>query len=261
VRLTVLGKSPAWQDAGGACSGYLVQSGETDILLDCGNGVMGKLRRRIDYLELDAVFISHIHADHVLDLAPLAYALTLSPRQDVQGPPGPPIAAPVRPPLHLPPGGAGQLRRLVGSWGSDDLIDRAFVVSEYTPGEAVGAGPLTVVPTEVPHFTTTFALTVTDGGGRFTFSADCGPSEALVEAARGSSLLLAEATFSGAEAPEGAGHLTPEEAGRHAAAAGVERLVLTHISDEHDAAAAVARAAGEFGGPIEIAAEGTTYEI
>ena len=44
MRLTVLGKSPSWQDAGGACSGYLLEDGDTTVLLDCGNGVFGKLR-------------------------------------------------------------------------------------------------------------------------------------------------------------------------------------------------------------------------
>jgi len=70
LRITVLGKSPSWQDAGGACSGYLIQAGKTNVLLDCGNGVFGKLRERLDYVELDAVILSHLHADHWLDLVP-----------------------------------------------------------------------------------------------------------------------------------------------------------------------------------------------
>ena len=45
MKLTVLGKSPSWQDAGGACSGYLIEDGaSTALLLDCGNGVFSKLR-------------------------------------------------------------------------------------------------------------------------------------------------------------------------------------------------------------------------
>ena len=70
MRLTVLGKSPAWQDAGGACSGYLLEEAGTALLIDCGNGVFGKLRERIDYVDVDAVVISHLHADHFLDLVP-----------------------------------------------------------------------------------------------------------------------------------------------------------------------------------------------
>ena len=81
MRLTVLGKSPSWQDAGGACSGYLVEENGTRILLDCGNGVFAKLREHVDYVDVDAVVISHLHADHFLDLVPYSYALTYAPRQ------------------------------------------------------------------------------------------------------------------------------------------------------------------------------------
>ena len=77
MRITVLGKSPAWQDAGGACSGYLVEEDDFALLLDCGNGVFSKLRRHRDYVDVDAVLISHLHADHFLDLVPFSYALML----------------------------------------------------------------------------------------------------------------------------------------------------------------------------------------
>jgi len=79
MRLTVLGKSPSWQDAGGACSGYLVEEEDTRIVVDCGNGVFAKLREQVDYVDIDAVVISHLHADHFLDLVPYAYALTYAP--------------------------------------------------------------------------------------------------------------------------------------------------------------------------------------
>ena len=65
MRITVLGKSPAWQDADGACSGYLVQENGSCLLLDCGNGVFSKLRRFHEYVDVDAVVITHLHADHV----------------------------------------------------------------------------------------------------------------------------------------------------------------------------------------------------
>ena len=113
MRLTVLGKSPSWQDAGGACSGYLVQDGDTRVLVDCGNGVFGKLRQRIDYVDVDAVVISHLHADHFLDLVPYSYALTYAPRQQpVPVPTGPAPTIPrgrparaARRARHVPPGG------------------------------------------------------------------------------------------------------------------------------------------------------------
>ena len=105
MRLTVLGKSPSWQDAGGACSGYLLQDGDTNVLLDCGNGVFGKLRQFVDYVDVDAVVLSHLHADHFLDLVPYAYALTYAPRQQpVPVPPWPGTDDPARPRLIAPPG-------------------------------------------------------------------------------------------------------------------------------------------------------------
>ncbi len=73
MRITVLGKSPSWQDAGGACSGYLVEEAGTFLLLDCGNGVFSKLRRHRDYVAVDVIVISHLHADHFLDLVPYAH--------------------------------------------------------------------------------------------------------------------------------------------------------------------------------------------
>src|SRR4028118_1655694 len=80
MRITVLGKSPSWQDAGGACSGYLIEHEGFRLLLDCGNGAFAKLRRFADYAAVDAVVISHLHADHFLDLVPFSYALTYSSR-------------------------------------------------------------------------------------------------------------------------------------------------------------------------------------
>src|SRR6059058_635532 len=105
MRLTVLGKSPSWQDAGGACSGYLLEEDGVTVLIDCGNGVFSKLRRYRDYTMVDAVLISHLHADHFLDLVPYSYALTYAPRQQpvpVHVWPG--TGTPAKPVLLAPPG-------------------------------------------------------------------------------------------------------------------------------------------------------------
>jgi len=253
VRITVLGKSPAWPDTGGACSGYLIEDGDTRLLLDCGNGVFPKLRERCDYLEVDAVVLSHLHADHFLDLVPFSYALTLSPRQSAQR---------VRPVLHAPVGATETFRRVVGSWGNEDLIESAFEIVEYETSDTPRIGSLGLRLREVPHFITTHAIDFTGAdGGRFTFGADCGPNEAVVELATGTDLLFLEATITQPEAEGPRGHLTPGEAGEHARRTGAGRLVLTHISDELDLDAARRAAAETFGGDVEIAAEGATYEV
>src|SRR5882762_1835012 len=197
LRVTVLGKSPSWQDAGGACSGYLVEEDGTTVLLDCGNGVFSKLRRFRDYVDVDAVAISHLHADHFLDLVPYSYALTYAPRQQpVPIDPWPGTDNPARPRLIAPSGAGETFRRVVGAWGNDDLIENAFALEEYEPNATVEVDALRFSFQEVPHFTETFAINVSsaNGGGRFTFGADCSPCDALVEIARDTDLLIVEAT-------------------------------------------------------------------
>lgn len=202
MRITVLGKSPAWQDAGGACSGYLVEEGETTLLLDCGCGVFAKLREHVDYTGVDAVVVSHMHADHFIDLIPYSYGLLLTPRQQpvpVAGHPG--TDAPARPRLVAPPGARRALRTVVGAWGDEDLIERAFAIEEYETGSTVQVGSLTARFSEVPHFILTHAVDLTSASGRFTFGADCRPCDELVEVARGTDLLFVEATLPDPSAP------------------------------------------------------------
>jgi ribonuclease BN (tRNA processing enzyme) len=264
VRITVLGKSPSWQDVDGACSGYLVEHDDACLVLDCGNGVFSKLRRFRDYVDVDAVAISHLHADHFLDLVPYSYALTYAPRQQpvpVAGWPG--TDKPARPRLIAPRGAGETFRRVTGAWGSEDLVEKAFALEEYGPGDTVDVGCIRMHFQAVPHFTETFAITVTstNEGGRFTFGADCSPTDDLVRIARETDLLLIEATLPRPERTGVRGHLTPAEAGEHARKAGARRVVLTHISDELDADWAREEASRAFGAPVEIAREGAVYEI
>jgi len=260
VRITVLGKSPAWQDAGGACSGYLVEGsrgGETTrLLVDCGNGVFGKLRERVDYAAVDAVVVSHLHADHFLDLVPYAYALAYAPRRA-------PAPVPGRPRLLAPPGARETLRRVTGAWGSDDLVERAFDVCEYDPSDVLEIGTLKICFHSVPHFVPTWAIEVRDAdGGRFTYGADCRPCDELVAFARGTDLLMVEATLAHPEHAEPRGHLTPREAGEHARRAGARRLVVTHFPDELGERWVMEEARLGFGREhVEIAREGATFIV
>lgn len=251
MRLTVLGKSPAWSDAGGACSGYLVQEGETALLADCGNGVFGKLREQIAYRDVDAVVISHLHGDHLLDLVPFSYALTLSPGAG-EGP---------APRLLAPTGADAFFRRLAGTWGDEDLITGAFALEEYEPSFSTAVAGIGIRSHPVPHVGPTHALELTaPSGARIVCGADGRYSDELREAAGGAELLLAEATLPDPD-PGQAVHMSGEEAGRLAREAGVGRLVLTHISDELDTERSREAAAAAFDGPVEVAREGASYEV
>jgi len=264
LRITVLGKSPSWQDADGACSGYLIEERGFALLMDCGNGVFSKLRRFRDYCSVDAVVISHLHADHFLDLVPYSYALTYAPRQQpvpVDRWPG--TDTPARPDLYAPLGSGETFHRVVGAFGNEDLIENAFDLHEYDGTEELDLGPLRIRFHAVPHFMTTHAIDVasTNGGGRFTFGADCRPTEELTRFAEGTDLLMIEATLPRPEREGQRGHLTPSEAGEHGKKAGAARLVITHISDELDELWARDEAQNAFGGPVEVAREGAVYTV
>lgn len=263
MRVTVLGKSPAWQDAGGACSGYLVEQDDTCVLSDCGNGVFSKLRRVRDYTQTSAVVISHMHADHFFDLVPYAFALVYAPRQQ----PVPVarwsgVAERPRPALYLPPGGGDVMRGVVNAIGAEGLIDAAFEVHEYDPSATLEIGSLQLNFQPVPHYIPTWAISFTQSSGvRCVYGADHRPNDEIVEFARNAELLIMEATLPRPERSGDRGHMTPSESGEHAGRAGVERLVLTHISDELDHLWAKSEAEGAFSGPVAVAAEGAVYAL
>ena len=263
MELRVLGKSPAWQDAGGACSGYLVEGGGVRVLLDCGSGVFGKLRAVVDYAEVDAVVVSHRHADHILDLVPFASGLVYAPRHQpvpVDGWPG--TDDPPRPRLIAPPGAREAFRRLCAAAGMRaEHIETGFALEEYEADEAIELGEVQVRFQPVPHFLPTHALEVSDGEHRITYSADSSPSDDLCAFARDTDLLLIEATLPRPEREGPRGHMTPAEAGDHGRRAEARRLVLTHISDELDAEWAREEASRAFGGPVDVAREGAVYRV
>ncbi len=251
MRITVLGKSPAWPDAGGACSGYLVQDGDTCLLVDCGNGVFAKLRGTVDYADVDAVVISHLHADHLLDLIAFGTALQFSPH-----------ARGVRPRLIVPPRGHEVLGAITDLLSQDGVLDTAFAITEYDPADTVTVGPLSLCFQPVPHYVPANAVDVRGAsGGRFTFGADHGPTDALTDFARATDLLFLEATLLQPEAEGPRGHMTAGEAGVVAAGCKAQRLVLTHISDEIDPDWAVAEAQRAYDGPVEVAREGAVYDV
>ena len=266
MRITVLGKSPAWQDADGACSGYLVEEDGACLLLDCGNGVFSKLRRFRDYVDVDAVVISHLHADHFLDLVPFAYALTYAPRQQpvpVDRWPG--TDSPARPRLLRARAAAREtFRRIVGAWGSEDLIEKRLRAARVRPRRrrsrsARCGSASTRCRTSLP--TCAVDVSSTNGGGRFTYGADSAPNDELVAFADGADLLMIEATLPRPEREGPRGHLTPSR-GRRARRARRRRPPRDHPHLRRARRALGAREAEEaFGGPVDVAHEGAVFTV
>jgi ribonuclease BN (tRNA processing enzyme) len=248
MRLTVLGSAASYAAAGQACSGHLVQAGETSVLFDCGNGVLANLSAAMDPLDLDALFITHAHVDHFADV----YALQALMRYAPGGPSGPL-------PLYLGQGLFDRMGCLLSEHGREELAE-AFEVHEVADGDEVVVGDMVVGVACVDHIDPTFALIATVAGSRLCFTSDTGMSHAVVEAADGCDLLLAEATLPERYA-DAAPHLTARQAGEIASQVGASMLVITHVWPTNDRDATLAEAQGAFGGRVAVAREMDAFEV
>jgi ribonuclease BN (tRNA processing enzyme) len=219
VRLNVIGSSPAWPNPGSAHSGYLVEGPER-LLLDCGPGVLGRMRETDSWPRVDAIAITHFHLDHWGDLVPWVWgSFYLSSNGPVP-----------RPELWVQPGGADFLTELGQRLGFPDMFERAFQLAEYSPGVTFSAGGLSVTPVRVPHYTLqTYAFRVENGTHSLAYSGDSAPCDELVEAARDADLFICEATLLRGDLDgEPRGHLSLDEALEAFEASGARRLLVTH---------------------------------
>lgn len=248
MRVTVLGAAASHAAGGQACAGHLVQAGDASVLFDCGNGVLANAYRVIDPLALDAVFVSHNHPDHYVDLYSMQAMLRYAP----DGP-----RAPMR--LFMPGDLFERMQHLLSERGAMEFRE-AFEVVALRDGEPVHIGPLTVTPHLVEHTDPTFALVADADGARLAYTADTGCCDAVREAVRGADLVLAEATLP--ERYAGASpHLTARQAGEMAREAGAGALVLVHVWPTNDRVQVEQEASEAFGAPVRIAREFDTHEV
>jgi ribonuclease BN (tRNA processing enzyme) len=253
VQLTILGGSAASPNTGMGCAGYLVRSGRTRMVLDLGPGTLQELRRHVDFRALDAVIVSHMHIDHVLDLLALRHALAYNPVHAAQ---------PV--PIWLPPGGSELLAQATAPFDACDepgRFNKTVSVAEYDPAQPLLIGDAAVTFAPTVHYLPAWAMRVHDEReADLGYTGDTGPTAELTGFFADCGVLVAEATLlsPGLEPHSDRGSLTAAEAGGLAAAAGVDLLVLTHMWEELDFATYREQAATAFPGRIEMAEPGLT---
>lgn len=253
MRLLVAGSSSSVPRPGRASSCYVVQSGDCSVALDLGSGGFGRLRAGVDYSALGAVAITHMHADHFLDLVPLRYGLVYGPLQRDD-----------RLPLYLPPGGEAVLRRLCAAFGSETepaFLDAVFAISEYDPNEPLPVGELRLTFAAARHYVNAYAVRIDCGASSLVYSGDTAPCDAVVNLATEANLFLCEATLGLETENEPRGHSSAAEAGAMATRAAVQRLALTHYGSTLDPDALVAAARETFGGPILAVDDGMEIDI
>lgn len=253
LRLRIVGSSSAVPRPGCACSSYLVQSANTNILLDCGTGALANLQRIVDPSALNAVLISHMHADHMFDLVPLRYYFAFA------------QAGKKALPVFVHPGGIEHLRRLAQTLPSESgerFFEKGVRLAEYDPAQPLVVGDVCVEFTKTVHYIDAYAMRVTHAGKSIVYSTDTAPCQQVVDLAHGANVYLSECAL-GADGTEGSfrGHSNAFEAGATARAAKVEHLVLTHYGAQSEPPKLRAAAARGFGGKITVAEDGMIIEV
>jgi ribonuclease BN (tRNA processing enzyme) len=252
MKLTVIGCAGSFPAPDTPCSAYLVEAGGYRLLIDFGTGSLGELQKHLDPHLIDAVIVTHLHADHFFDAC--AYAVMRRYASD----------APKHPlPLYGPTGVADRIVAAYGGQGelcSPNMSD-VYDFRELQPG-TFELGPLTLTVDRVAHPVETYGLRVEHAGSSLAYTSDSGPCQALEALATHCDVLLAEASYlEGRENPKDV-HLTGKEAGEYATKSGAARLLLTHLVEpwnSRDQTLAEARAA--YTGPVEVVRPGQVYEF
>lgn len=223
----------------------MVDDGETPVALDLGTGALANLRRHVDYDRLGAVVISHMHADHFIDLIPLRYALRYGARLRAD-----------KLPVYLPPGGPAMLQSLCAAFASEggDFLNDVFALHEYDPAAPLRLGAATLRFAHTAHYIPAFAMRWERDGASVVYSADTAPDPRVVALARDAGVFVCEATLlHGQTEPGMRGHSSAADAALMAREARARRLVLTHYGETSTAADLDAPARDIFGGDVTVA--------
>ncbi|GAA0844756.1 MBL fold metallo-hydrolase [Streptosporangium amethystogenes subsp. fukuiense] len=249
MKLTIIGCSGSFPGPDSPSSCYLLEAEGFRMLLDFGNGALGALQRHIGLYDVDAICLSHLHADHCLDICPYHVVRTYSP----EGPlPRVPVYAP-----------ADARRRLNSAYAMPDepLLESAFDFVGLTPG-TLEVGPFEVTAALMNHPVETYGFRVSCGGRSVAYSGDTGESAELVKLASGADVFLCEASHLDRPGLPTGLHLSGRQAAEHAARADVETLVLTHLVPWNDSDRVLGEAhGGGFGGRMELARSGVRYDL
>ncbi|HWI54786.1 MAG TPA: MBL fold metallo-hydrolase [Desulfobacteria bacterium] len=255
MKLTVLGCWAPYPPAGGACPGYLVQSDENNILVDCGNGVLSNLQKYIDFRAIDGVIISHLHPDHYVDIFPLRHAVEIARQRQTD-------LGPV--PLYLPNEPKDTFAKIAGYREAFTVIPIESLPGSEINGSVIraaviGHNKIRLIRTD--HPIPTYAVSV-EGKGRLFYSADTKWTDYLPEFARGSDTILCEASFTEENKTlTSVGHLTCRQAGELARASGAGQLVATHFWPGYSPETIKSEAEAGFGGKVILAHEGLQVAI
>lgn len=244
MNIKILGYWGGYPAADGATAGFLIQTEEGQILLDCGSGVMSRLAKYTRVERLDGVILSHLHYDHMADIGILQYAAVGAQRVGRMN---------HKLPLYAPAEPVNIVNTLYGEHSEITFIDAGQIIT-------MAGATIEFVP--VSHTIPCYAVKITYNSKVIVYSADTSYCESLIELATDADLLLCEATIcDGSVHTSGLGHMTAHQAGMIANKANVKKLVLVHLPGDGDFEHMRQLASDAYGGPVELPDSSIMYTL
>ena len=244
MKVIPIGIWGGYPKANEATSSFLIEHDGFHCLVDCGSGVLSSLQNYIPLEKLDAVVISHYHADHIADLGSLQYSRLI---QYYLNNPSP----------ILPIYGHDQDEE---NFAKLAYKERTIGIAIYED-KSIKIGPFTVTFCRTDHPVYCLAMKFIVEGRSLVLTADTGWRDELVEFAKDADLLISEANLYEEHIGVAPGHMGGSQAGKLAQLSKAKQLLLTHLPLHENIDEILEAARRNFDGATEIAEVGKIYTV
>ena len=215
MKLIVLGSGTCVPSLKRSAPAYYLEAEGRQILVDCGSGTLLQLERiGKSYKDIDAVFITHTHPDHIADIMPLIHALLATPlftrEKDLF---------------------------LIGSKGFKKFYEKCiasvmgkpktFSIQIIEIEDKMDYPPFQILAAKTVHSENSMAFRFEYRGKSLVITGDADYDQDIIELSNNADLLIADCSFT--ESMKGQGHMTPKECGLVAKKAGARKLLLSHF--------------------------------
>lgn len=242
MQLKVIGYWGGYPGVDEASSIYMLEKDGFVLLLDIGSGGLSKLQKYKQVNEIDAIVLSHYHADHVADVGVLQHALIVQ--------------------AHL----TGKKDKLPIYGHQEDMTFFTSLDDDYTkavaydPEEVLKIGPFFIRFLRTKHSVPCFGMRITDGKSTLVYTADSAYLPEWIPFSRNADLLLTECNFYAGQDAAVAGHMNSEEVASIAKDAAIKQVILTHLPHFGDHAELVEEVKDFYDGKVELASEGLVWD-
>lgn len=241
LQVTIIGHWGGYPAPDGATSCYLVEKDDFSLVIDMGSGALSKLQTYRSVANIDAVILSHYHADHIADVGVLQHARLVHTylQDDVE---------------------------ILPIYGHGENIDYFNTLTHkftsgviYNPNKTLEVGPFTISFLRTKHSVPCFGMRITDGEHTFVYTADTAYQEEWIPFAERADMLLVDCNFYADQDGEEAGHMTSAEGAYIAQQAYVKELILSHLPQYGHHEQLITEAKQNFTGTVHLAEEGLVW--